>query len=641
MRAAWARGLRAPPIRGPAQWADAERVLGTNESPNPGRWRTARVPYLAEPLEKMALTHPASRVTLRFAAQTAKTAGVTCLLGQVAVEVPRAVLVVVPSNGEAHIWSKGKLDPMIENTPALAARVDAQRSSATYKVFPGGHIEIVGANSSKGLQSRSVPLVIMDEVTEFPHDVDGRGDPVRLAMARTTAFGRRAKIVMTSTPGIDGECRISTAYDEGSRGQFHVPCPHCGELHALQLDRITLTIEGGKRVAWHACPHCGSLAGEWQKAAMLAAGKWVHERPDLADVHPSYWVSALYSPFRPWIWVIEEREKTADDPVADRVFTQQFLGLAWKPTYNTVPHQMLWERRSEWKPKTIPPGVLFLEGATDVQGNRLEWAVYGFDRHFGQWWIDGGVLAGDPSEPQVWGDLDAVLARQWTDAWGRSWSPESWAIDSGYLSQAVYRYCRRHAGRGRPRVMAVDGRPRWNEPAIGVPKMMDVDYAGRKQGSVQLWPVGTWDLKAELTSAMMLTQQGPDQHGVWPRGAMRFPTSLDLGFFEQLTAEVLHQRETRTGYRVQEWMKVRPRNEQFDLAVYARALARHDTAGWTDALWQRLVERRTGGDGPDLVALMQTTLPSDVAEKPQASVSSVVAATSVPRAIAGIGRRVL
>ena len=44
----------------------------------------------------------------------------------------------------------------------------------------------------------------------------------------------------------------------------------------------------------------------------------------------------------------------------------------------------------------------------------------------------------------------------------------------------------------------------------------------------------------------------------------------------------------------QSWVKVAARNEAWDLAVYTRALARHETAQFTDATWDRLTAERTG-----------------------------------------------
>jgi phage terminase large subunit GpA-like protein len=639
---AWRRGIAPPPRRTPWQWADAERRLGNEEGPFAGKWSTDRTPYMRGPMEAMGLSHPASRVSVVGSAQIAKTQGAVNLLGQIATETAAAVLVVLPSIDEARAYNREKLQPMIDNTPSVRARVmdvkraDESGSTTMIKKFPGGSIELTGANSSKGLQMRTKRVVIMDEVSEFPFDVDGRGDPVEMAEARTTAYRkiRKEKIIKVSTPGLEGACRITAAYEESSRGVFHVHCPDCGHCQPLIFER--LRYDAAKpHLAEYPCNGCGVLWREADKAKLLAGGVWVHERPELVAVHAGFRIDAMYSPFVTWGWIAAERERSRDDPLKDKVFCQQVLGRAYRIAYDTVPHQALYERRTEWATGRIPAPVLFLEGATDVQGDRLEWAVYGFDRHLGQWWIDGGILLGDPRLPDVWTEHDALLARRWPDAWGRDRVVESWGIDTGFLTQDVYRYVRRHAWRGEPRIMALDGRARWGEPPIGTPKKVDVDWQGRRVGSVMLWPVGTYDLKAELVSAMTLTQQGPDSAGVWPRGAMRFPTALDMGFFEQLTAEALNVRQKRDGYEVREWIKVRSRNEQLDLAVYTKGLARHDTARFTEADWTALTAKRTAPEPPTLIDLMQGGIAVEVAT--QMPPPPVV---TRPRSVAGVGRSV-
>jgi phage terminase large subunit GpA-like protein len=215
---------------------------------------------------------------------------------------------------------------------------------------------------------------------------------------------------------------------------------------------------------------------------------------------------------------------------------------------------------------------------------------------------------GDPGLDPVWLELDQVLAMDWPDAWGRRWKAQSLGLDAGYLPQRCYAYARRHAGHPRPKVFALDGRPKWGLAPIGTPSVQDVDFLGKKIGAVQLWPVGTWDLKTELSAALRLTEMGPDTTGAWPRGAMRFPQVVSQEFFQQLTAEACVTIETRQGYERREWRKIAQRNEQWDLAVYARALARHYTANWTEARWQNLIAERSGpgaavqGDLLDLAA---------------------------------------
>jgi phage terminase large subunit GpA-like protein len=139
--------------------------------------------------------------------------------------------------------------------------------------------------------------------------------------------------------------------------------------------------------------------------------------------------------------------------------------------------------------------------------------------------------------------------------------------------------------------MALDGRDGWRLPPLGTPKPRDFDWNGQKiSNGVLLWPVGTWDMKSELASALRLTEQGPGPEG-WPRGALRYAENIDRAWLDELLAEQCVE-NPRTGQR--SWKKVAPRNEAWDLAVYTRAQARHATLGWTAAQWEALEAEQLG-----------------------------------------------
>jgi phage terminase large subunit GpA-like protein len=69
-------------------------------------------------------------------------------------------------------------------------------------------------------------------VDAYPGDVDGEGDPVSLAVQRTSTFTRR-KILLVSTPTIQGLSRIEQEFEVSDKRYFHVPCPFCGNYQML------------------------------------------------------------------------------------------------------------------------------------------------------------------------------------------------------------------------------------------------------------------------------------------------------------------------------------------------------------------------------------------------------------------------
>jgi phage terminase large subunit GpA-like protein len=77
---------------------------------------------------------------------------------------------------------------MLDATPELARLVTRRRSrqagnTESMKLFPGGALFLVGANSAVGLRSTPARYVILDEVDAYPMSADDEGDPIALATA--------------------------------------------------------------------------------------------------------------------------------------------------------------------------------------------------------------------------------------------------------------------------------------------------------------------------------------------------------------------------------------------------------------------------------------------------------------------------
>lgn len=165
----------------------------------------------------------------------------------------------------------------------------------------------------------------------------------------------------------------------------------------------------------------------------------------------------------------------------------------------------------------------------------------------------------------------------------------------------------------------------WKHPPLGTASSALVDWNGQRLGTVALQMVGTWGMKSELATALRLTEQGPGPEG-WPAGALRFNGQVDRAWLDELLSEHCVT-DPRTGARA--WKKVNARNEAWDLAVYARALARHATMGFTDQHWANLAAARQGppeSAQPDLAQLWAPDL------KAQAEAAIAEAAQPKPAA---------
>jgi hypothetical protein len=107
-------------------------------------------------------------------------------LGYIMHHVPAPALAVQPTVELAKRFSRQRIDPLLEETPALRDRVAPARArdsgnTMLSKEFPGGILVLTGANSAVGLRSMTARFLFLDEVDAYPGDVAGEGDPIALA----------------------------------------------------------------------------------------------------------------------------------------------------------------------------------------------------------------------------------------------------------------------------------------------------------------------------------------------------------------------------------------------------------------------------------------------------------------------------
>lgn len=218
------RALRPDPILTVSEWADAHRRLSGKAASEPGPWRTARTPYLKEIMDCLSPASPIRRVVFMKGAQVGGTECGNNWIGFVIHHTPGPMLAVLPTGEMAKRNSKQRIDPLIEESEVLRSRVRPARSrdsgnTILQKEFQGGVLVLTGANSAAGLRSMPVRFLFLDEVDAYPGDVDGEGDPVALAEARTRTFARR-KILIVSTPTIRGISRIEREYDLSDQRRY-------------------------------------------------------------------------------------------------------------------------------------------------------------------------------------------------------------------------------------------------------------------------------------------------------------------------------------------------------------------------------------------------------------------------------------
>ena len=590
---AWSNGMAPEPALLVSQWADRHRLLGSRGSAEPGPWRTDRTPYLKDIMDALSPAHPARRVVFMKGAQVGGTECGNNWIGYIIHHAPGPMLAVQPTTELAKRFSDQRIDPLVEETPAIRQRVAPARSRDSgnrqlSKEFPGGQLVMTGANSAVGLRSMSARYLFLDEVDAYPGDVEGEGDPVALAEARARTFGWRRKTLLVSTPTISGASRIEREYLLSDQRRFFVPCPHCNAMQWLRFERLVWD-KGEPDSARYLCEACDGAIGEQHKTSMLARGEW---RPTAISQDPhaiGFHISALYSPVGWFAWsqAVRDWEAAQGDDRAIKTFRNTVLGETWQESGEAPDWQRLYDRREEWPPGTVPEGALLLTAGVDVQRDRLEASIWGWGEDRQSWLVEHRVLYGNPFELAVWCDLEGMLGEVWTHASGHSMTLMLAAIDSGdgMTTAEVYSFVRRF-GPGAIAIKGQDG----VRAAVGRPSATEVRRNGRKLGGLKLWPVGSSFLKSETYGWLKLERPTEESGAQFPRGYVHLPIhAAGEEFCRQITAEQLVTRSGRNGFRRMEWVKTRERNEALDCRVYARAAAAAiGMDGWGAGRWNRL-----------------------------------------------------
>ena len=589
-------GLRPEEPLTVSEWADRYRKLSSKASAEPGPWRTSRTPYLQEPMDCLSSESPVQRVVMMFAAQTGKTEAGSNWLGYVIDHAPGPMLCVQPTVEMAKRLSKQRLESMISETPCLSEKIAPARSRDSgntmfSKEFSGGIMLLTGANSATGLRSAPCRYLFADEVDAFPSDVDGEGDPVALAERRTTTFARR-KILLTSTPTVKDFSRIEAEYERSDQRRFYVACPCCGQMQWLKWGQLKWE-QGKPETVLYQCESCREKFPERHKPQMLASGEWRPTAPGNGKT-AGFQLSGLYSPLGwcSWEQLVDDFLRAKSDAPALKAFVNTRLAETWEEDYAAaVSAEGLMAKRLAYQPGTCPDGVVLLTAGVDVQDNRLAVSVWGWGEGETGWLIWHQELMGDPTQVDVWGQLDTVLAAEWETASGKTLQVSQMACDSGgHCTHEVYRYVRDRVAQG---VVAIKGSSKRNSAAVGKGSKVDVNWRGKvlKKG-VTLYMLGTDTIKTTLFGRMRHNEAG---------GALFFGQAADEEYFKQLTAERQALRYHR-GFPIREWVKKSgDRNEALDCAVYAYAAMLIFGRKMNRAvMWQQLAEQLESGKKPKL-----------------------------------------
>jgi phage terminase large subunit GpA-like protein len=569
-----------------SQWANKYGwVAASSGAAEPGKYSTDRAPYLAEILDVMC-DEVHRDVVFNKASQLGFTEAINQFVGYCMAEDPSGLIIVRPSIDDAKSWMKERIDPMLAESPRLQGIVRSEKGrrvsddTMQRKVFRGGWLIAIGANSPTGLRSRPSRRLFGDERSGWTLDARQQGDPWDLGIEKTSTFWN-AKRVQGSTPGEEETCPITEALKVSDWREYHLACPHCGFREPLRWKatdgtyRIVCDLDPANQLipqtARYLCMACGVLIPEEEKARMLRSGAWVPRFPERKVV--GFDLNGLISPWRPWSDIMDLWVKAQRNREKLKVFVTHVLAEPWRHTAERIDVATLRDRAAPMETFPVEIGACF--GAVDVQKDRLETLVIGVGAAEEVWVLEWGVAEGDPEKVETWeAAYEMLTAARPAPLW-------CVAIDTGFLTGTAWKAVDAWNGRrGGPRVIGVKGEDGRGRPWIQRPGRATSRRVRRP------WLIGS-DTGKDALALRLLNPVPPGGPG-----SFHFADSLDPAFFDGLTSEeqrivLVKGRQTRAWRPISHDRATEP----LDLTVYAMGALYSFGPQWVGKLG-RLAQQR-------------------------------------------------
>ena len=541
------------------EWAEQNVFLPQTEAQVPGPYSTDLVPFVREPMEAVCRMPNVIDVTLMWAAQTTKTTMLNVTKLYDIANQPRNILNVMPSIDLARSFSETRWLPLVHACPPVADLIPSDRHAIKNleQNFTNMLMTFVGSNSPANLASRPVPRIDQDETDKFKEATTKEASADKLADHRCKTFANPSKN-KTSTPTTESGI-IYREFIKGDQREYFTPCPNCGEYIMLLMEQIKWpqelkTTDGWdfdavKRSTYYECQECGFHINDGHKTKMNRAGEWRPQNIHAPSSHRSYHLTSWQAP-----WASCTFGATAVKYLnAMKEFTIQDFDNSERGWPSRVEAQKMdWEilaaRRETYNQGQIPLlDVALLTAFVDVQGDWLEFFLWGWGEGTENWLIEHEMLHGDPSAPQVWEALTETLSRT-RDL------PIDWIfIDyGGHHGQEAIEYAKKMGTR---KVFLHKGSTIESDPVNG-------RVTWTKKPRTRLYFTGVGNGKRSCLSMMKTDAAGP--------GYCHYPSNIDDEFFKQLCSE-----ELRTKYKhgapTEYWHQTRKRNEAIDGFVGAYA----------------------------------------------------------------------
>lgn len=490
----------------PSEWAERYRVMTPSLSPEaPGKWSNRYFPVLGPLMDAIAAAVDAGKigVVIMKSAQGGGSAAVENVVGWFLDNYPGPGLYIHATQDMARQWGRDHFGSMIDGIPHWRAQEIPGRRAMLKLRCVKFSLTLAGGQSKFNYQSNPYRIVVIDEVDSVKDAFRDEGDPVKIAVQRTTSFRGKTIIIAFAHPTTSERGAGELYYRDSDQQRAFVVCPHC------KIERQLCWTEGTDRQAGEqvarvkSVPHerqtredaladpttyglwcpCGCEITDSQRWQTLAAGVVYRNTlaPEMAARMP--WAglhfSQLYYPNKTILKLAHEWVACLNNEDAKKVFIQKSLGECYEATVSKT-SALDWRRLVSvprfagdpdcYERGEIPNEVQYLTAGVDSRGSEFHWIIWGWGLRrtaskataLCGWLIDWGNpkrsnIPKDDDDRFIFteGDywiFDMILfERQFQRRDGQYMRIDLVCTDEGWAATqlAVHHYCRKHEMRAR------------------------------------------------------------------------------------------------------------------------------------------------------------------------------------------------
>lgn len=583
----------------PCEWAEEVYRL-----PGGQRFRWNYAPYARRIFESY-FDRATIETVLEMYSRGLKSTTVLLLIGYLIDQAPRRILSLWPTNSQAEKWSKDVLVGELFDTTAplmpLGSASKKRNGNITllHKGFPGGLIDMFGANAPGDMRRAKGSMLYADEIDAIKRNESDEGDPMAIFWKRGDEFPDTIR-VSASYPSVRGFSRIDAKMMETDGNQWPSICVRCGGkpfvMHRsmLRYDKADLT------TARLECPRCKALlvdSERYQMAHGQGFNNWTPQREFRGK--RGYHANAMLwpHPVDPqkfpggFLQLLAQQEVDADkseDPKgARRVLINTVDAECYDPTEDIEKPpewSLVYNRREAYD--VAPLETRVLTAFVDVQQNRLEieWRAWAEDEQ--SWGMEHQTIDGNTRELAVWEQLAPVLQKKFMRADGAELQLSLCLIDGGWNHETLHSFFRYLMLK---QVKGVTGKVRASKGfgKVGHP-VIDRRWLSITK-NMRGYHIGTWAAKQLVNERLNLIAEGDE----FPPGYMHYNKSYGEDYFRQLCTGIATVTFEVVEGKVQEVRKYlnkdKLKDEGLDLAVGNLAAIRQKNWPW-QAIESQLAE---------------------------------------------------